>query len=455
MLSVHVLGVVALGPAPRGILPWIVAVILVSAAAINPIEFKTSADFDRATASTGLQTFLKLGLGAAATGIAAMALVLSPRTRQVLSSVPATGLLAMGGVFLATSIFADSSIRTISVASALLYLTYLVFLAAALATIGVRGVIGCILAGTGLYLLFTLGLFILAPERGRFIEYTSATDSVIRMGGTGHPNTIAKTAITAGMIAIAMMFGSSEGALAIRVRGPWLRLFLSALLLVVAIVVVGTMSRTAILAGAAAMGMLLFDRLYGRVGVTLFVGSVAAIMMGVLAISLLTGEGPFSESAVNVVTKSGDVEELTSLTGRTVIWEEALSFIVQRPVTGFGLDSAASVMSKEATGTHNLLLHVSFSAGLIATTIMIALLVWSLVFGATSQHEWMRAVLVYVLVSGLVEDTILESFPTTLTMLWIIALLAPILGSSDRFDVSLDENRSNEKSAASHAPVSG
>lgn len=444
-----------MGPPPRGILPWIVAVILISAAAINPIEFKTSADFDRATASTGMQTFLKLGLGAAATGIAALALVVSPRTRQILWSVPAAGLLTMGGVFLVTSVFADISIRTISVASALLYLTYLVFLAAAMATIGVRGVVGCILAGTGLYLLFTLGLFVLAPERGRFIEYTSATSSVIRMGGTGHPNTIAKTAITAGMIAVAMMFGSSKGALAVGVRGPWLRLFLSALLLVVAFVVVGTMSRTAILAGAAAMGMLLFDRLYGRLGVTLFIGSVAAIMMGVLGISLLTGEGPFSESAVNVVTKSGDVEELTSLTGRTVIWEEAISYIVERPVTGFGLDSAASVMSKEATGTHNLLLHVSFSAGLIATTIMVALLVWSLLFGALSQHEWMRAVLVYVLVSGLVEDTILESFPTALTMLWIIALLAPILNSSENSVVSPDDELGNEELAVSHAPTSG
>lgn len=428
--------------------------ILVSAAAINPIEFKTSADFDRATASTGLQTFIKLGLGAAATGIAAMALVLSPRTRQILSSVPATGLLTMGGVFLATSVFAESSIRTISVASALLYLTYLVFLAAAMATIGVRGVVGCILAGTGLYLLFTLGLFVLVPERGRFMEYTSATDSVMRMGGTGHPNTIAKTAITAGMIAVAMLFGSSEGALAIRVRGPWFRLFLFALLLVVAFVVIGTMSRTAILAGTAAMGMLLFDRLYGRLGVTLFVASVAAVMMGVLGISLLTGEGPFSESAVSVVTKSGDVEELTSLTGRTVIWEEALSYIVQRPVTGFGLDSAASVMSKEATGTHNLLLHVSFSAGLIAAAIMAVLLVWSLVFGAMSEHEWMRAVLVYVLVSGLVEDTILESFPTTLTMLWIIALLAPILKSSDIGDASADEDFGNPELMTPHAPFS-
>ncbi|SMP53046.1 O-antigen ligase [Neorhodopirellula lusitana] len=428
-----------MAPLSRGILPWIVAILLIGAAAINPVEFKTSADFDRATQSTGVQTFLKLGLGAGVAAIAALALLVSPRTRRVLSSVPAAALVALGIVFLATSVFAMAEIRTISVASALLYMVYLIFLAAALATLGVRNVVGCLIAGSVLYLVFTLGLYVVFPERGQFVEYTSDADSVIRMGGTGHPNNIAKTAIATGLALIAMLVGTAKGKLAIGMRDPWVRLFCIGSLLLVAIVMVGTMSRTAILAGGAATAMLLFDRFYGRGGVVLFVSAVSFVMVAVLAVSLLTGEGPLSESAVGAVTKSGDVEEITSLTGRTVIWEEAIGFIAQRPVTGWGLDSAASVMSKRATGTHNLLLHVSFSAGLLAAAILAGLLVWSFLFGALSEHEWIRAVMVYVLVSGLVEDTIFESFPTTLTMLWMVALMAPVvetLGSNDSSEVN-------------------
>lgn len=66
----------------------------------------------------------------------------------------------------------------------------------------------------------------------------------------------------------------------------------------------------------------------------------------------------------------------------------------------------------------------------VAATLMMVLLTWSLVFGATSHLDWIRGVVV-VLVSGLVEETILESFPLIVTMSWITALLTPSLATPD------------------------
>ncbi|MCC9641964.1 O-antigen ligase family protein [Rhodopirellula sp. JC740] len=410
-----------------GWIAWAVFVVVMLAMFINPIEPKTSAEFDRATSSLNVLTLAKLGLAGLATFWGGLAFLVSPRTRGILFSLPGLGLLCLGIVFTLTSLFAIEQNATISRASALIYLGYVLFTAMALATLGPRKLVAAVVCGSCLYMLVTWGLFVLVPELGTFEEYVSATETVKRMGGTGHPNNIAKNAITIVLVGVAMYLGRTDSITSVGIRGSWKRLFLIGVITLAVATVIATLSRTAMLAGFAAAGVLLIDRLYGRGGMAVGILAVASGAVLVLGISLFTGEGPFSETAVSAVTKSGDVEEITSLTGRTTIWEEALSFIVQRPLTGYGMDSAASVMSREATGTHNLLLHVTFSAGVIACGLMLLLLGWSLVFGTTSPQEWIRAVLVYVLVSGLVEDTILESFPTTLTMLWFAALLTPAL----------------------------
>ncbi|EMI40655.1 O-antigen ligase family protein [Rhodopirellula sp. SWK7] len=431
---------------PRAAMPWIIGLVLIGAAALNPLDFITGAsEYDRATSSTGIQTLLKLGLAGAATLVGVMGLLLSPRTRRLLNSVPGAALMALGFVFCCTSVFSAPEVRIISVASALIYVGYLLFITTALATIGAKRVTIYLVIGSTFYLLFTWSLFILVPEKGTFTEYTSATETVTRMGGTGHPNIIAKVAVATGLMGLALLTGRSsepsprgseieqleskpdDDLLAITTCGPWWRLIWIGVITISAATTFATLSRTAILAGVAAAGVMLINRFYGRGGLAVAITSVASVSVIVLVISLWSGEGPFSQSAVGVVTKSGDVEELTSLTGRTVIWEEAIELIAERPFTGWGLDSAATVMSIEATGTHNLLLHVWFSAGLIACCLMVGLLGWSLLFGVTSSHEWIRGVMVFVLISGLVEDTILESFPTMLTLLWIVGLLAPNL----------------------------
>ncbi|TWT95705.1 O-antigen ligase family protein [Neorhodopirellula pilleata] len=411
---------------PGTLLPWVIGLVLVSAAFVNPLDFAAGTDYERATSSTSLLTLAKLGVAAVATLVGALGLLFSPRTRRLINTVPGAALVALGVVFFLTSFVATPEVRTISIASSLIYFGYLLFLLTAMATIGCRRVVACLVGGTALYLLLTWGVFVLIPEQGRFTEYTSATDSVTRMGGTGHPNHIAKTAVAGGLMGVALLLGRSIG-----VQQPWWRLVLMGVVVLVAATCLATFSRTAILAGIAAGGVMLIDRLYGRGGLAVVVASLAGVSALILVIALITGEGPFSKSAVGVVTKSGDVEELTSLTGRTTIWGEAIGLIAQRPLTGWGLDSAATVMSKRATGTHNLVLHVFFSAGVLAAVLIVVLLVWSLIFGATSRHDWIRGVMAFVLISGLVEDTILESFPTIITLLWITALLAPTLAAPD------------------------
>ncbi|MEM6980202.1 MAG: O-antigen ligase family protein [Planctomycetota bacterium] len=421
----------------------LIVLVIFFAMIVNPIDWNTSAEFDRATASVGVLTLAKLGIGALAAMIGALGLCFSSRVKRLLMSIPGALLLSFGCMFLIAGACASPQTATISRASALLYLSYLAFTVTSLSILGCRKMLATIVIGSAVYLVLTWALFILVPEQGRFMEYTSATESVIRMGGTGHPNNIAKIASTIALVALAMLIGKKGEGSAVGVRNEMGRFILISVIVLSAATMVATFSRTAILAGVFAGGVMIIDRIWGRKGVLLGIAGCAAGLALLIATTLLTSDGPFQENAVGAVTKSGDIEELTSLTGRTTIWREAVGWIAARPLTGWGMDSAASVMSREATGTHNFLLHMGFSGGVITMILAGLTLIWSVCFGLTSSHEWIRATVCYVLVSGLVEDTVIESFMASLTMMWIIALLAPAIAS-----ISDPETSSSNASSA-------
>ena len=81
-----------------------------------------------------------------------------------------------------------------------------------------------------------------------------------------------------------------------------------------------------------------------------------------------------SGGVLSVVTKTGDVTELTSATGRTEIWAEAIRLIGERPLTGYGLNSSPALMEDFSYHTHNLVLHATFSGGVVAGLLVMAAL---------------------------------------------------------------------------------
>lgn len=407
--------------------------VLFAAAAFNPIEFKTDPSFDRANSTVKWPTAVKLAIAAAVTSCGAIGLLFSAGPRRLLASIPGVGLVLLGLVFVATSVFATPEAATISRAASLIYCGYLAFLATAVAHLGIRTTVRCVLAGTVVYLIGTWALYLASPEMGRFYEPIAGGRTVARMGGLGHPNHVARSALSVGLVLFATLVSTtfqtaSRGTVddtpsrSHRV-GP---LLLSLLFILVTVFM--TLSRTAALAGTAAAIWMVLDRLWGRGGLFLSAGAIAIAMAAVLGLTLLTGTGPLSEEGLRAMTKSGDISEITSITGRTEIWQEVLQRFWQRPFVGWGFDSAPSVLSRNATACHNILLNMAFSSGIAAAVLMVVLLAWSFLLALTARQRWIRGLMAYVLICGLVEDTLFDAFPPALTLLWIAAMLLPPLG---------------------------
>ncbi|MEM9589476.1 MAG: O-antigen ligase family protein [Planctomycetota bacterium] len=155
-----------------------------------------------------------------------------------------------------------------------------------------------------------------------------------------------------------------------------------------------------------------------------------AAVAGGLALEVLSQRDSALSMALSLGTKTGDISELTSATGRTEIWAEAIRLIGERPWTGYGLNSAPLFMADYSAHTHNLLLHVTFSAGVFAGMIAIVLLLWNLFRGLRSNEPLIRVVSVFVLISGVFEDTVLETFPISSTILWLVVLMTPSLSAA-------------------------
>ncbi len=410
------------------VIPATIVFLLFMIGIVNAIE---PVGAERASASLGSWVLVKLAIAVCVWAIGGWGFLNSRRVRALLISPPGLLLALLCTAFLIASMFGLPETAMISFAAALILVGYLLFTATALCVVGPWTITWAAIFGTAILMLIAWVLFLFVPSLGRFEEYTDAYTTVTRMGGITHPNPLARDASICSLLCFAVLRARVTGNTDIR-----LRMLLYAVLGLCFMTLAATMSRTAVIALVASMLVLMFDKLLTRRGAIMVLAGVSLTVALLFATALLSHGQSLAETAVVVTTKSGDVTELTSITGRTTIWAEAWDLIWQRPLLGWGLDSAASVMSAESTGTHNLLLHNTFAGGLLAGLLTIPLLAITLYHAVSSHEPLYRGIATYVLVAGLVEDTLFESFPSVLTILWMVVLLAPIAKAYQRRDAS-------------------
>ena len=397
--------------------PLICAVLMFAATMWNTVDIKSD---DGIEIALDWPVAIKLAIAASAAMVGALGVLLDPRVRGMLLSGPGLVLSLLGVVFLSTSMVALGEVANVCRAAALIYIGYLVFIATALSTLGLRGIIIATLIGSVINLCMNWGMYL--TGNGVFEEHLAEQTLVNRMGGLGHPNSIARVAVLAGLLSLAML-RSRE----LSPKLPIGRLLLYGIIVLSVMTAIATFSRTAIVAATAAAFFLMSDKVSTRGGMAVMFAGVVFMVGSFIVFELVSGGGVLGDSLLSVTTKTGDVQELTSATGRTDIWAEAIRLIGQRPITGWGLNSAPILLKDFSRHTHNLVLHAAFSGGLLAGILVVCLIFWNFFFGLTSEEPIIRGVSMYVLVSGIFEDTVLDTFATTSTLLWLLVLLYPAM----------------------------
>jgi O-antigen ligase len=163
-------------------------------------------------------------------------------------------------------------------------------------------------------------------------------------------------------------------------------------------------------------------------------GASWLIPIGVLAataVTLTTAsvglENVLPKELVNLVSRSGDINELLTLTGRSFIWEFTLNQIAEAPILGHGHNSAEPIFLERflyftVTHAHNLILQSLFSVGMVGTLFLVTILVIQLRTFLVSPDLFRDVMLLTLLVSGITETAFYTRLPGTLSTIWMFTI---------------------------------
>jgi O-antigen ligase len=268
------------------------------------------------------------------------------------------------------------------------------------------------------FILVSWGLYLFKPSIGVFLEPITNGQMLARMAGPAHPNTLGQFSAIAIVITCLVFFPT-------RIRLGNKRLWLALLLIAVsAFALYFSLSRSSMIACAITLGFVFWRELFRPtiVKASLIVAG-AAVALVLFAIVMIGSDRLFGDHLAERLSKSGDPTELTSLTGRSIIWTEAIRQLSDRPLLGFGLTSSKSLLKEFTFYTHNATLNVAFSAGVITAFFFVVLCLYQIRLMFYRPNRWADAIMMFVLLNGLTENVIFENFASAPTALFALCVI--------------------------------
>lgn len=348
------------------------------------------------------------------------------RVRDIVQTFPTFWMVIVIAMYFVAACF--SITKMISFASAIAMVAVLLLTITALVQIGIMPVLNSIFAGMACFNVLSWVVYFVWPEVGILAEPLPEGKFAYRMSGLAHANTLGQfTGLT--IVLGTVMYVTYQ-------KRSLLRL---SLILVAAGALVNSLSRTSLVATVIALAMayrhvFLKREYFQRYVVLCFFG-----LLGILVLSTQVDIAQEIEKKMTLVSKSGDADELTSATGRAQIWAYTIRLIELRPITGYGAATSKYFLSDYSFYTHNLLLNVAFSTGIIGGAVMLVIVLGRLRAIVTYHHPLADGIIVFIFINGIFENVILSILCGMPTMLWFIALAWPSLKDDPIFDD--DENR--------------
>ncbi len=132
-------------------------------------------------------------------------------------------------------------------------------------------------------------------------------------------------------------------------------------------------------------------------------------------------------------SRSGDPQEVLTLTGRFDIWAFVWQKILEQPMFGWGYNASKAILSQYlgfkddliVDTAHNMLLQSLFSVGIIGTlpiVIMVFILLYNMV---VRPNRFRDLFLISLIVDGISDTSALGTTPTVLTLLFLVISVLP------------------------------
>ena len=160
--------------------------------------------------------------------------------------------------------------------------------------------------------------------------------------------------------------------------------------------------------------------------------AVAMFSVGLLALAIILPKG--EAFLFKMVSRSGDVGEITSFTGRTEIWHAVLKLASAEPWMGYGYASSVFVLPQHASEVgfatshaHNVFLQLLLTTGIIGVALFVVAYITVLIRAAVQRDRIVFAMLLFVLFNGITESSGFTTLANICTFAFAIAVTIPPL----------------------------
>ncbi len=385
----------------------------------NAIDLEAASIMDDVKIGINYGSIVKAGFVAAAGILGFAGWWYSMAVRKLFTTSIGMLTIALLGLYFLT--IPTSIFPPVSAVAAIALTSYILLIATSLIFIGPTRILYDVMIAIAFYLCVAWLACFMAPSIGYLQERAGNQGVVPRMTGLAHPNTLGGISGLFLILVFAAFQSGKEN------RWPLLAgamLGLSTL--------AGSLSRTAMV--ACLVSVIGFNRRWLRHRRVLLsiVPTVFVIVLGLLYVDNQYGLDRIAKKVLIKASKTKDADEITSATGRTEIWAHTWILIQARPLIGYGANTSPIVLKKYSFQTHNILLNPMLCFGIGGAIVMGAWLLLNIYWSFHSDNRFVAAVGIFIVVSGMTEDTILSTFPEPTTLVWLIASFIPYVETAKR-----------------------